>query len=218
MGLVLKNRTSPTCSLFEVDALADTGSVHLCIPAGHVQLQLGLEEIDRKGSGRSRTGAASLSPTLARWSCASKTASASAAPWCWEIRFCSAHPDGGHGFGRPPENADGGRQPVQPEHRHFRGQRRCPCPSRRTGHRDRAIRDARPSGGRRRRPAFPRRRPCWGTRHIRLLSTWGRSSCPCCCTSWNSGLHVSILGFGTMTVGSDRFASMGSLGASKPRA
>ena len=31
----------------EVEALADTGAVHLCIP-DHVRIQLGLEEIDRK--------------------------------------------------------------------------------------------------------------------------------------------------------------------------
>ena len=31
----------------EVDALADTGAVHLCIPQ-HIQIQLALEEIDKK--------------------------------------------------------------------------------------------------------------------------------------------------------------------------
>ncbi len=31
----------------EIDALADTGSVHLCI-SPHIQIQLGFEEIDKK--------------------------------------------------------------------------------------------------------------------------------------------------------------------------
>jgi clan AA aspartic protease len=52
MGLVrakitLKNPRRPDLQPVEVDALADSGAVHLCIPA-HVQIQLGLEEIARK--------------------------------------------------------------------------------------------------------------------------------------------------------------------------
>ena len=45
--LILRNPRKPDLQPVEVDALADTGSVHLCIPA-HVQLQLGLEETDKK--------------------------------------------------------------------------------------------------------------------------------------------------------------------------
>jgi clan AA aspartic protease len=50
MGLVnatLKNPRKPELSAIEIDALADTGSVHLCIPS-HIQIQLELEEIDKK--------------------------------------------------------------------------------------------------------------------------------------------------------------------------
>jgi len=52
MGLVkaklaLKNPRRPELEPVEVDALADSGAVHLCIPA-HVQLQLGLQEITQK--------------------------------------------------------------------------------------------------------------------------------------------------------------------------
>lgn len=52
MGLVytrltLKNPRYSDLSPLEVDALADTGAVHLCIPA-HVQIQLKLEAIDQK--------------------------------------------------------------------------------------------------------------------------------------------------------------------------
>ncbi|MBI5968827.1 MAG: clan AA aspartic protease [Deltaproteobacteria bacterium] len=52
MGLVnakviLRNPTKPELEPVEVDALADSAAVHLCIPP-HVQIQLGLEEIDRK--------------------------------------------------------------------------------------------------------------------------------------------------------------------------
>jgi clan AA aspartic protease len=45
--LMLKNPRHPDLSPLEVDALADTGAVHLCIPS-HVQIQLKLEAIDQK--------------------------------------------------------------------------------------------------------------------------------------------------------------------------
>src|SRR5579862_2111205 len=52
MGLVhakvlLKNPRKPDLQSIEVAALADSGAVHLCIPA-HVQIQLALEEIEQK--------------------------------------------------------------------------------------------------------------------------------------------------------------------------
>jgi len=52
MGLViakitLKNPREKNLQPVEVNALADTGSVHLCIPE-HVRIQLKLEEIDKK--------------------------------------------------------------------------------------------------------------------------------------------------------------------------
>lgn len=43
----LRNPRFPELEPVEVDALADTGAVHLCIPP-HVQIQLRLEEIDKK--------------------------------------------------------------------------------------------------------------------------------------------------------------------------
>jgi clan AA aspartic protease len=43
----LANPRLPDLAPVEVDALADTGSVHLCIP-GHVAIQLKLEEFDRR--------------------------------------------------------------------------------------------------------------------------------------------------------------------------
>jgi clan AA aspartic protease len=45
--LVLKNPRRPELQAVEVEALADTGSVFLCIPV-HVQIQLALEEFDRR--------------------------------------------------------------------------------------------------------------------------------------------------------------------------
>jgi clan AA aspartic protease len=45
--LQLGNPRKPELQPVEVEALADTGAVHLCIPS-HVQIQLGLEEIARK--------------------------------------------------------------------------------------------------------------------------------------------------------------------------
>ncbi len=45
--LTLKNPRQPALQPVETTALADSGAVHLCIPA-HVQIQLGLEEISQK--------------------------------------------------------------------------------------------------------------------------------------------------------------------------
>lgn len=43
----LRNPRLPELESVEIDALADTGAVHMCIPS-HVQLQLQLEETDKK--------------------------------------------------------------------------------------------------------------------------------------------------------------------------
>ena len=43
----LRNPRLPELEAVEIDALADTGAVHLCIPP-HIQIQLQLEEIDAK--------------------------------------------------------------------------------------------------------------------------------------------------------------------------
>ena len=43
----LRNPRRPELEAVEVDALADTGAVHLCIPA-HIRIQLQLEEMDTK--------------------------------------------------------------------------------------------------------------------------------------------------------------------------
>ncbi|HEY7314253.1 MAG TPA: hypothetical protein VH643_33185 [Gemmataceae bacterium] len=45
--LLLRNPRKPELQPVEVDALADSGSVHLCIPP-HVQIQLELEETAKK--------------------------------------------------------------------------------------------------------------------------------------------------------------------------
>ncbi len=43
----LKNPRKPNLDPIEIDSLADTGSVHLCIPE-HIRIQLELEEISKK--------------------------------------------------------------------------------------------------------------------------------------------------------------------------
>ena len=43
----LKNPREPDLEAVIVDALADTGAVHLCIPE-HIRIQLKLDEIDKK--------------------------------------------------------------------------------------------------------------------------------------------------------------------------
>ncbi len=45
--LILKNPRQPDLQQVEVEALADSGAVHLCLPQ-HVQIQLNLEEIAKK--------------------------------------------------------------------------------------------------------------------------------------------------------------------------
>ncbi len=45
--ITLRNPRRPDLAAIEVEALADTGSVHLCIPE-HVRIQLQLDEIDTK--------------------------------------------------------------------------------------------------------------------------------------------------------------------------
>ena len=45
--IILRNPRRPELSPVEIDALADTGAVHLCIPS-HIQIQLELEEVDKK--------------------------------------------------------------------------------------------------------------------------------------------------------------------------
>ena len=45
--VVLKNPRNAKIKPLEVEALVDSGSLHLCIPS-HLQLQLQLEEIDQK--------------------------------------------------------------------------------------------------------------------------------------------------------------------------
>ena len=45
--IVLKNPRNTKMKPIEVEALVDSGSLHLCIPA-HLQMQLKLEEIDQK--------------------------------------------------------------------------------------------------------------------------------------------------------------------------
>ena len=45
--ILLRNPRLPELESVEIDTLADTGAVHMCIPS-HVQLQLQLEETDKK--------------------------------------------------------------------------------------------------------------------------------------------------------------------------
>jgi clan AA aspartic protease len=45
--IILKNPRKEELTPLEVEALADSGAVHLCIPE-HIKIQLKLEEIDKK--------------------------------------------------------------------------------------------------------------------------------------------------------------------------
>jgi clan AA aspartic protease len=45
--IVLKNPAKPALEPIEVEVLADSGALHLCIPE-HIRIQLQLEEIDKR--------------------------------------------------------------------------------------------------------------------------------------------------------------------------
>jgi clan AA aspartic protease len=45
--ITLENPRNPTLQPVRIQALVDSGAVHLCIPE-HVQIQLNLDEIDKK--------------------------------------------------------------------------------------------------------------------------------------------------------------------------
>jgi len=45
--IILENPKDQTLEPIEVDALADSGAVHLCIPE-HIRIQLKLEKVDKK--------------------------------------------------------------------------------------------------------------------------------------------------------------------------
>jgi len=46
-NIILRNPCLPALTEITVNAMADTGSVHLCIP-DHIRIQLELEELDKK--------------------------------------------------------------------------------------------------------------------------------------------------------------------------
>jgi clan AA aspartic protease len=46
-AIVLKNPAKPALQPIEVEALADSGALHLCIPE-HIRIQLQLDEIDKR--------------------------------------------------------------------------------------------------------------------------------------------------------------------------
>ena len=46
-NILLKNPRKPDLDAIEVEALADSGTLHLCIPE-HIRIQLQLDEIDKK--------------------------------------------------------------------------------------------------------------------------------------------------------------------------
>jgi predicted aspartyl protease len=72
------NPVDRSLSPLETAALADTGALHLCIPA-HIQIQLKLTEIDRKEV--ILADGSRWFPTLGRSKFVSKTASVSSVPW-----------------------------------------------------------------------------------------------------------------------------------------
>ena len=124
MGLVrakitLNNPRRIDLAPIEVDALADSGSVHLCIPA-HVQIQLGLEEVAKEAT--PADGGKKVVPYVGPVEIRFKNRVGFGGALVLGDESARRHSDGGHGPRRHPEHADAGRQPEQPERRHVRGE------------------------------------------------------------------------------------------------
>src|SRR5687768_16494370 len=89
-SLVLRNPTKPDLAPIRVDALADTGALHLCIPE-HVAIQLELQELEPREN-TFADGRKGTAPTSGRSRSRSKTGGASSARWCsatnrYSVRF-----------------------------------------------------------------------------------------------------------------------------------
>ena len=126
MGLVrakitLKNPRRADLQAVEVDALADSESVHLCIPA-HVQIQLGLEEVARKEATLADGGkkvVPYVGPVEIRFK--NRVGFGGALVLGDEVR-AGRDSHGRHGPCSHPQYADAGRQSQQSERRHVRGE------------------------------------------------------------------------------------------------
>lgn len=90
MGIVnakvsLRNPRKPRLAPVQVEALADSGAVHLCIPE-HISIQLQLEETDKKEVTLA-DGSRRLVSYVGPVNFVSGTASVLAEHWSWVIRF-----------------------------------------------------------------------------------------------------------------------------------
>jgi hypothetical protein len=86
--VVLKNPRLPEVDPVEVEALADSDALHLCIPE-HVKIQLPLEAIDWKKvrlADRSRKVVQYVGPIELHF----KNRIGFAGPWSWVTKSCSA--------------------------------------------------------------------------------------------------------------------------------
>ena len=100
----------------EVNALADSGALHLCIPE-HVRIQLKLEEIDRKEVTLA-DGSKQLVPYVGPVELRFKNrVGFTGALVMGDLGAARCHSHGRHGSGCDPANPNARRESRQPEHR-----------------------------------------------------------------------------------------------------
>ena len=112
----LRNPKLPDLEPVEIDALADTGSVHLCIPS-HTQIQLRLAQVEEKEvtlADGSRKLVPYVGPIELRYR---NRTGFSGALGDGRSAPVGRDRDGGHGPGSGPEDQERSRQPGQPQHR-----------------------------------------------------------------------------------------------------
>ena len=119
MGLVnakiqSRNPRRPELEAVEIDALADTGPVHLCIPQ-HINIQLGLEEKDTKEVVLA-DGSRKVVPYVGPVELPVRESDRVRRRVGHGRRtLVGRHPDGGHGSGRRAKDQTGRRQSALPE-------------------------------------------------------------------------------------------------------
>ena len=112
----LRNARIPELAPVEVEALADSGAVHLCIPE-HVRRQLKLGTLDSKKATLA-DGSKRLAPYVGPLEIRFKNRIGFAGALVMGDQvLLGGDSDGRHGFGHRPQRTAAGCEPCQPEHR-----------------------------------------------------------------------------------------------------
>ena len=111
----LRSPRLPELEAVEIDALADTGAVHMCIPP-HIKNQLQLDEMDAKEV-RLADGSRKLVPYVGPIELRYRNRVGFAGALVMgDMSLAGCHPDGRHGLGGRPEDQTGRRSSAQSRH------------------------------------------------------------------------------------------------------